>query len=139
MPYGGSVNQMEPSDRHTTSFGELSRLPSKLSAITVMLPSYSVRVTRRVRCSQVSSRPCLSRVSPFELLAGCRNTLTCPVGSSHRMILLFGMSLHSRYRPSPNQTGPSAQRMPSAIRSIFARPSRYALNVGSSATTAGSG
>ena len=31
-----------------------------------MVPSYSVRVTRRPRCSQVTSRPCRSRVLPFE-------------------------------------------------------------------------
>ena len=40
----GSVNQIEPSDFTTTSLGELSRLPSKLSASTVIEPSYSVRV-----------------------------------------------------------------------------------------------
>ncbi len=34
-------------------------------AITVMPPSYSVRVTRRASCSQVSSRPCRSRVLPL--------------------------------------------------------------------------
>jgi hypothetical protein len=49
------------SDRHccrrrTTSFGELSRLPSNRSRMTVIEPSYSVRVTRRLSCSQVTSR-----------------------------------------------------------------------------------
>ena len=53
----GSVNQIEPSDLQTMSFGELSGLPLNLSASTVILPLYSVRVTRRVRCSQVSRRP----------------------------------------------------------------------------------
>ena len=33
MPNGGSVNQIEPSDLHTTSLGELSGLPSKRSAM----------------------------------------------------------------------------------------------------------
>ena len=44
MPNTGSVNQTEPSDFTTTSLGELRRLPSKLSASTVMEPSYSVRI-----------------------------------------------------------------------------------------------
>src|SRR2546423_1423554 len=57
MPNGGSVNQIESSDLTTTSLGELSGLPSNLSMTTVMLPSYSVRVTRRVSCSQVTRRP----------------------------------------------------------------------------------
>jgi hypothetical protein len=48
---------MDPSDLTTTSFGELSGLPSNRSRITVRLPSCSVRVTRRVPCSQVTSRP----------------------------------------------------------------------------------
>lgn len=47
-PNAGSVNQMVPLDLHTTSFGELSALPSKLSSKTVIVPSCFVRVTRRV-------------------------------------------------------------------------------------------
>jgi len=39
---------------------------------------------------------------PFVLLDGLRNTLTAPVSSSHFMTRLFGMSLQSRKRPSPN-------------------------------------
>src|SRR3954462_12891169 len=120
MPKGGSVNQMEPSDLQTMSLGELRGLPSNLSAITVMLPSYSVRVTRRASCSHVIKRPWRSRVLPLELLDGLRKTLTAPVSSSHFMMRLFGTSLHSRYRPSPNQTGPSYHRPPSAIFSTFA-------------------
>ena len=74
MPKGGSVNQIESSDLTTTSFGELSRLPSKRSRMTVIAPSYSVRVTRRPSCSQVTSRPWRSRVLPFEWLDGLRKT-----------------------------------------------------------------
>ena len=96
MPKRGSVNQIEPSDFTTTSFGEFSRLPSKRSQITVIVPSYSVRVTRRLRCSQVTSRPCRSRVLPLALLDGLRNTLVAPVSSSQRSMRLLGMSLHSR-------------------------------------------
>jgi hypothetical protein len=59
------VNQIEPSERQITSFGEFSGLSSKRSAITVTGPSYSVRVTRRASCSQVIRRPWRSRVLPF--------------------------------------------------------------------------
>ena len=52
------------------SFGEFSGFPSNASASTVIAPSYSVRVTRRVSCSQVSSRPCRSRVLPFAKCEG---------------------------------------------------------------------
>ena len=66
MPNSGSVNQMVSSDLTTMSFGAFSRLPSNLSASTVILPSFSVRVTRRVtECSQVTSRPWRSRALPL--------------------------------------------------------------------------
>ena len=76
MPYDGSVNQIESSDFTTTSLGEFNRLPCQRSATTVIEPSISVRVTRRVKCSQVTSRPWLSMVLPLELLEGARNTET---------------------------------------------------------------
>ena len=115
MPKGGSVNQIEPSDLTTTSFGELSGLPStpsKRLQMTVIVPSCSVRVTRRPPCSQVTSRPWRSRVLPLALFEGLRKTLTSPVSSSHFRMRLFGMSLHNRQRRSPNHTGPSLQRQP---------------------------
>ena len=90
------MNQIEPSFRHTTSFGELRGLPSNRSAITVIVPSCSVRVTRRVSCSQVTSRPWRSRVLPFALWEGLRKTLIAPVSSSHFIIRSFGMSLQRR-------------------------------------------
>ena len=43
MPNTGSVNQIVPSDFTTTSFGELSRLPSKRSTRIRTEPSGSVR------------------------------------------------------------------------------------------------
>jgi hypothetical protein len=104
------VNQIDPSDLQTTSLGEFSALPSKRSATTVIVPSYSVRVTRRASCSQVRRRPWRSRELPFALFDGLRNTLIAPVSSSHLRIRLLGMSLQRRYRPSPNHTGPSDQR-----------------------------
>src|SRR6266436_572834 len=139
MPNGGSVNQIDPSDLTTMSFGELSGLPSNLSMSTVMLPSYSVRVTRRESCSQVTSRPWRSRVLPLALFDGLRKTLTAPVSSSHFITRLFGMSLHSRYLPSPNHTGPSHQRKPVARRSTLASAMRYFAKLGSRISTAGSG
>ena len=90
------MNQIEPSDLTTTSFGELSRLPSNRSRMTVIEPSYSVRVTRRPSCSQVTSRPWRSRVLPLAWFDGLRKTLAAPVSSSHRMMRLLGMSLHNR-------------------------------------------
>src|SRR5688572_16388424 len=96
MPNGGSVNQTVSSDLTTMSFGELSGLPSNLSISTVMVPSNSVRVTRRASCSQVTRRPWRSRVLPFELFEGSRKTLTRPVSSCQRIMRLLGMSLHTR-------------------------------------------
>src|SRR4029077_10487783 len=113
------------------SFGEFRGLPSKRSATTVIVPSYSVRVTRRASCSQVRSRPCRSRVLPFALFDGFRKTLIAPVSSSHLRIRLFGMSLQRRYRPSPNQTGPSDQRYPVPSRSTLAELTRYFVKLGS--------
>src|SRR5262245_3717841 len=105
MPNGGSVNQIVSSDLTTTSLGELSGLPSNLSISVMMLPSNSVRVRRRVSCSQVTRRPCRSRVLPLALLDGWRKTLILPVSSCQRMMRLLGISLHSKYRPAPNQAG----------------------------------
>src|SRR5260370_22156194 len=99
MPNGGSENQIESSDFTTMSLGELSGLPSNLSIRTVIVPSYSVRVTRRASCSQVTSRPWRSRVLPLALFEGLRNTLTAPVSSSHFMMRLLGMSLHNKELP----------------------------------------
>src|SRR5260370_24406036 len=131
MPYTGSVNQIESSDLTTMSFGELSHLPSNLSISTVIVPSYSVRVTRRPACSQVSSRPWRSRVRPLGLFAGLRKILTCPVSLSHRVMRSSAASDHKRYRPSPNHTGPSEQRTPTARRSLPALVSRYFAKLGS--------
>src|SRR5258707_759391 len=112
MPNGGSVNQTEPSDLTTTSFGELSGLPSNRLHKVVMVPSCSVRLIWRPPCSQVTRRPWRSRVLPLALPDGLRKTLTAPVSSSHLRMRLLGMSLHSTKRPSPNHTGPSLQRQP---------------------------
>src|SRR5215470_14019992 len=112
MPNGGSVNQIESSDFTTMSFGELSCLPSNLSISTVTVPSYSVRVTRRPSCSQVTRRPWRSRVLPLAWFDGLRYTEVRPVSSSHLRMRLLGMSLHSRHRASPNHTGPSLHRAP---------------------------
>src|SRR5882757_7685759 len=96
-----------------------------------MPPSYSVRVTRRVSCSQVISLPCRSRVLPLLLFEGLRKTLTSPVSSSQRSMRLLGISLHTRYRPSPNHTGPSDQRAPVYRRSTPALTILYLAKRGS--------
>ena len=96
MPKGGSLNQTVSSDFTTTSLGEFRRLPSKLSAITVIEPSYSVRITRRPPCSQLISRPWRSRVLPLAKPEGWRKVLTWPLDASHFRMRLFGISLHSR-------------------------------------------
>lgn len=80
----------------TKSLGELSRLPSNRSASTVISPSYSVRVTRRVRCSQEIRWPWRSRVVPFAWFDGLRSTPTAPVASSQCTSRLLGMSLQMR-------------------------------------------
>ena len=67
------------SDLTITPFGEFSGLPLNLSASTVIVPSYSVRVTRRVPCSQEIRRPWRSRVLPLMKLDGWRNTCVRPV------------------------------------------------------------
>jgi hypothetical protein len=90
------VNQIEPSDFTTTSFGEFSRLPSNLSINTVIEPSYSVLTTRRPPCSQVISRPWRSRVLPLAKFDGFLKMLTAPVSSSHLRMRWLGMSLHNR-------------------------------------------
>ena len=61
-----------------------------------MLPSYSVLVTRRVPCSQVTSRPRRSRVFPLPLLEGSRKMVTAPVASLQQNIRLSGTSENSR-------------------------------------------
>src|ERR1051326_8628230 len=112
MPNTGSVNQIEPSDLTTTSLGELSGFLSKRLQMTVIDPSCSVRVTRRIPCSQVTRRPWRSRVLPLALFEGLRKTVVSPVSSSHLRMRLLGMSLHNRHRISPIHTGPSLQRQP---------------------------
>ena len=90
------MNQIEPSECTITSLGAFSGLPSKASISTVIAPSCSVRVTRRVRCSQVTRRPYRSRVLPLLLFDGCRKTVTSPVTSLQHIIRSFGMSENSR-------------------------------------------
>ena len=96
MPYPGSVNQIDRSDFTTMSLGAFNGRPSNRSINTVIEPSYSVRVTRRVSCSHDSRRPWRSRVLPLVLFDGLRKTETSPVSSSHLRMRLLGMSLNSR-------------------------------------------
>jgi len=122
MPNGGSVNQIEPSDLHTMSFGEFSGLPSYLSATVVIVPSYSVREMRRVPCSQVS-KPALAvaRVAVGEIRRLAETV--APLSSSQRMMRLFGC--RSRAHSARRRTTPALRPgKPVASRSTFARFSR---------------
>ncbi len=56
MPNKGSVNQILLSDLTTMSFGALSFLPSKLSANTVKLPSFSLYFMMRLLGISLISR-----------------------------------------------------------------------------------
>src|ERR1700687_5133068 len=94
------------------SLGELKRLSSYLSVMTVPEPSCSYRTTRRARCSHESWRPSKSKVLPFELFDGLRNTVTRSSSSIHRTRQLLGMSLKTRYPPGPHHAGPSDHSAP---------------------------
>ena len=120
MPKLGSENQIDPSDLTMTSLGEFNRLPSKESANTVIDPSYSVRVTLRLKCSQLTKRPWRSRVLPFAHCEGWRKMLQRPEASSQRSMRLLGISDQIKLPKSPNQTGPSAHRIPLTRRSTDA-------------------
>src|SRR6516162_8330134 len=54
---------MDLSECTARSFVAFNGLPSKPSISTVIVPSYSVRVSRRESCSQVNNLPCL-KVAP---------------------------------------------------------------------------
>src|SRR3989442_8709246 len=120
------------------SFGELSRLPWYESAMIVTEPSCSYRTTRLVRCSQDSWRPWKSNVLPLLLFDGMRKTVTRPLSSSQRICRLFGISLHTRYRPTPLHAGPSDQSAPVHNRWIGAFGCRRPLKIGSMVSTSGS-
>src|SRR5690349_11595346 len=107
---------MPPSAAHTTSLGLLSCLPPWWVASGVIRPSGSVRDTWLEACSQASSRPCRSHVSPLDLLHGLRNVVTPSVADQRRR-WSPGMSLQSRYCPVGCQSGPSVNRQPPAMRS----------------------
>ena len=96
MPAPLSLNQIEPSDFTTTSFGPVSRVPWNEAARTVTVPSCSVRVSVRLPSSQLISRPCRSRVLPSGWPAGWRRVAVAPVISSHRSSASLGMSENSR-------------------------------------------
>ena len=96
-------------ERLDTSKAVVSRLVLELeeSLSTRLLH----RTTRRVRCSHEICRPWKSNVLPLLLFDGMRKVLTWPSSSSQRICRLFGMSLHSRYRPTPFHAGPSAHNI----------------------------
>jgi hypothetical protein len=73
MPKGGSVNQIDPSNLQTMSFGELSGLPSKRSASTV-IELFPTSAKRRIQISSVCS---LDFVAPF-LRSVTSGQVLCP-------------------------------------------------------------
>src|ERR1700733_4695213 len=139
MPQLGSVNQTVSSDLTITPFGELSCLPLNLSASVVIVPSYSVRVTRRVPCSQETKRPWRSRVLPLVKLDGWRNKSVRPAAAWDALSRAFVRSLKIRACGSPNHTGPSVQTPPVQTRTRPAVPPLYLAKRGSKTSKAGSG
>src|SRR4051812_45992766 len=85
---------------------------------------------QRPRCEQEINRPSRSRAWPFSKFEGARKTLR-PPASLQRMTRLFGRSLNSNSSRSPNQTGPSHHRKPSASISSGAFGRTKALKRGS--------
>ncbi len=116
-PYGGSVNQIVPSDFTTTSLGALKRLPCQRSTtVRCPEPSGAVRKTARRPCEQCSSEPSRSRVWPLVNSTRSRQTVM-PSRADQRSIRSLGMSLHSTLSSSAIHTGPSLQRAPVQSRS----------------------
>ena len=62
----GAIDALMKLDAAALSAELTRRFQGRLGAMTVIEPSCSVRVTRRVSCSQVISRPSRSRVLPLE-------------------------------------------------------------------------
>lgn len=66
--------------------------PNRFVVDELYVDAAAVRVTRRMECSQLTSRPSRSTVLPFELKLGKRKTDTEASVSSKRIIRLLGMS-----------------------------------------------
>src|SRR5580700_8618536 len=98
---------MLPSGCATRSFGEFKDLPSKESAITVIVPSCSQRTTRRKKSSVDSWRPWKSKQLPLLLFDGFRKVVTRRLSHSNRYCVLPCTSLNRKYWPSLDQAGPS--------------------------------
>ncbi len=75
---------------------------------------------------------------PLLLFDGSRKTLTWPLSSSHRSCRLFGMSLHTRKRPTLFHAGPSDQRAPVHSRWMALLGWDRPLKLGSTLRTSGS-
>ena len=96
--------------------GLFRRLPSKLSTSTVRLPSASTREMRRLPCSQMTSRPSVSMVRPFDEIdrrpsrspskTGSMNGLA-PSAAVHWWMALARTSEKSRRDSPRTHTGPS--------------------------------
>ena len=98
------------------SLGLFRRLPSKLSTSTVREPSSSTREMRRLPCSQMISRPSLSKVSPFDEIDRSPSRSPSKTGSMNGLApspavhwwMALARTSEKRSRCSPRiQTGPS--------------------------------
>src|SRR5262245_48522745 len=85
-PPGGSVNQIEPSDLTTISFGLLSFFPSQRSASTLREPFFSKRNTVRPPQPATISRFSRSRQVPFALADGRRIAFGLPPGFHFQIV-----------------------------------------------------
>src|SRR5688572_14299465 len=110
MPPGGSVNQIEPSDFTTISFGVLSFLPCHLSASVFHEPSCSWRNT--VRPPQPATRMRFSRssASPLAFTEGV-NSASLPTPGFQLQMVSPMMSVNTRRLFFLSHTGPSPKIM----------------------------
>jgi hypothetical protein len=90
------VNQIEPSDFTTTSFGRVQ--PLAVEGVHQHRDRSVIFGAGDAAAAMLAGdEPSLrSRVLPLAKFDGLRKMLTAPVSSSHLRMRWFGMSLHSR-------------------------------------------
>src|SRR6266571_5077767 len=119
----GSVKKRLPSERQTTSFGLLNRLPCQRSAMVVTVPAASIRVIHRWSApSHMMRRPCRSSVQPWPSPVCSRTTVTALSAGSQRNSRLPARSTQVTYPPACH-SGPSVRPQPvvSRVGSIAVR------------------
>jgi len=111
------------------SLGELNLLPSNLSAITLAVPSASIRTRFLPACWQEMIRPCWSRMLPLACSLGLRTPSPDP--ALHCINLLLGISEKTSFFSLGSQTGPSVNFMPPASLVTLAPGARIGFSAGS--------